>query len=276
MSARLAATAAHIATKAAANVVNPVKMTESNIHLYTAQTPNGIKVSMLLEELGLPYQVTHIEFSKNTQKEPWFLEINPNGRIPALTDTFTDGAPIRLFESGSIMQYLVDRYDTENKVSYPKGSREYYETNNWLFWQVGGLGPMQGQANHFTRYAPEKIQYAIDRYQNETRRLYRVMDTHLQKAGSEYLVGNKCTIADLSCWGWVASHHWAGVSIDDFPHLNAWLERMLKRPGVEKGRHVPVKHTAFEQRKLSQEELDKAAEYHRNWVQQGMKEDAKK
>ncbi len=103
-----------------------------SIHLYTAQTPNGIKVSMLLEELGLPYQVTAVDIMKNTQKEPWFLEINPNGRIPALTDTFTDGKPIRLFESASIMQYLVERYDTEHKVSYPRGSREDWEVNNWV------------------------------------------------------------------------------------------------------------------------------------------------
>ncbi len=104
----------------------------SDIHLYTAQTPNGIKVSILLEELGLAYKVTHIQLGKNEQKEPWFLEINPNGRIPALTDTFTDGKPIRLFESASIMQYLVDRYDPEHKISYPQGSREYYEVNNWV------------------------------------------------------------------------------------------------------------------------------------------------
>ena len=106
--------------------------TKSDIHLYTQQTPNGIKVSILLEELGLPYKVTALEFSKHEQKEPWFLEINPNGLIPALTDTFTDGSPIRLFESGSVMQYLVDRYDTDHKLSYPRGTREYYEVNNWV------------------------------------------------------------------------------------------------------------------------------------------------
>jgi glutathione S-transferase len=105
---------------------------ESDIHLYTTQTPNGIKISITLEELGLPYTVHKIDISKNTQKEPWFLEINPNGRIPAITDKFTDGETIRLFESGSIQQYLVERYDTEHKISYPKGTREYYETNNWV------------------------------------------------------------------------------------------------------------------------------------------------
>jgi glutathione S-transferase len=142
MSLRIAQLRSHIGKMASS---------EPTIHLYTAQTPNGIKVSMLLEELGLKYETTAISLAKNTQKEPWFLEINPNGRIPAMTDTFTDGTPIRLFESGSILQYLVDRYDTEHKVSYPRGTKEYYEVNNWLHWQMGGLGPMQGQSNHFTR-----------------------------------------------------------------------------------------------------------------------------
>lgn len=115
-------------------VSNQLTMTDKrpNIHLYTTQTPNGIKISITLEELGIPYEFTKIDISKDTQKEPWFLEINPNGRIPALTDTFSDGKTIRLFESGSIQQYLVDQYDTEHKISYPKGTREYYEVNNWV------------------------------------------------------------------------------------------------------------------------------------------------
>ncbi|RYP86341.1 hypothetical protein DL770_004933 [Monosporascus sp. CRB-9-2] len=235
----------------------------SNIHLYTAQTPNGIKVSILLEELGLKYD------------EPWFLEINPNGRIPAMTDTFTDGTPIRLFESGSIMQYLVDRYDKDHKVSYPHGSREYYEVNNWLMWQMGGLGPMQGQLNHFNRYAPERIQYGIDRYRNETRRLYRTMETQLKSSTSGYLVGDRCTIADIACWGWVAAARWAGVDMAEFPVLNEWVKRMLARPGFEKGRHVPSRHRLFDNEKLSDEEINKMAEATRNWVQASMKEEAK-
>ncbi|EGO60448.1 hypothetical protein NEUTE1DRAFT_56840 [Neurospora tetrasperma FGSC 2508] len=248
----------------------------SDIHLYTAQTPNGIKVSILLEELGVPYKVTAIDISKDVQKEPWFLEINPNGRIPALTDKLEDGTPIALFESGAIMQYLVERYDKDHKVSYPQGSKEYYQTQSWLFWQMGGLGPMQGQANHFTRYAPEKIEYGINRYQNETRRLYRVMDAQLAK--NEYLVGDRPTIADFSCWGWVAAHGWCGIKNFEaqFPHLNAWLNRLLERPGLEKGRHVPSKHTALELNKLSEEELEAKAVSSRAWVQKGMAEDAKK
>ncbi|KAI5865428.1 glutathione S-transferase [Durotheca rogersii] len=236
----------------------------SDIHLYTSQTPNGIKVSILLEELGLKYKVTNIELSKNTQKEPWFLEINPNGRIPALTDTFTDGKLIRLFESGSIMQYLTDRYDTEHKVSYPKGSREYYEVNNWLMWQMGGLG-----------YAPEKIEYGINRYKNETRRLYRTLETQLNASKSGYLVGDRCTSADIASWGWVAGARWAGVDIEEFPLLKQWVERMLKRPGVEKGRNVPSSHPYESHQGLTEEELDEKAAVGRKWIQASMKEDAK-
>jgi glutathione S-transferase len=198
------------------------------IHLYTAQSPNGHKISITLEELGLPYDITVVDLGKLAQKEPWFLSINPNGRIPALTDEMPDKSPISLFESGSIQQYLVDNYDPEHKLSYPKGSKEYYETNNWvsniscysltlrslvfsycmqLFFQNAGVGPMQGQANHFIRYslATEPIPYAIDRYKNETRRLYRTVDSSLARSGSDYLVGHKCTIADIALWCWVNS-----------------------------------------------------------------------
>ncbi|MCJ1366586.1 hypothetical protein MMC16_005715 [Acarospora aff. strigata] len=246
-----------------------------DITLYTTQTPNGIKISIALEELGLPFKVEKIDISKNTQKEPWFLEINPNGRIPAMTDTFTDGKQIRVFESGSILQYLVEQYDTEHKISYPKGSRESYEVNNWLFFLHGGVGPMQGQANHFYRYAPEKIEYGIKRYQNETRRLYSVLEKHLVDAKSEYLVGDKCTIADIAHWGWIEAGPWAGVELDEFPTLKAWADRMLVRPGVEKGRHVPDPHRMRELMK-DKEAVERQAKEAAKWIQQGQANDAKK
>jgi glutathione S-transferase len=248
-------------------------MSSPDINLYTAQTPNGIKVSITLEEIGVPYTAHKIEMQKNQQKEPWFLEINPNGRIPALSDTFTDGKTIRLFESGSIMQYLVERYDTEHKISYPKGSRESYEVNNWLFFLNAGIGPMQGQANHFGRYAPERIQYGVDRYVNESRRLYGVLDKHLATSTSGYIVGDRCTIADIAHWGWIASAGWAGIDIEEFPHVKAWEERMLARPGVEKGRHVPSPHTVKELLKNPKQVEEQAAKA-REWVQASMKEDA--
>ncbi|KAI1131203.1 glutathione S-transferase [Nemania abortiva] len=246
--------------------------TPTDIHLYTAQTPNGIKISILLEELNLQYKVTTIEFSKNTQKEPWFLEINPNGRIPAMTDTL-NGKQIRIFESGAMMQYLVDQYDKDHKVSYPFGTAEYYETNSWLMWQMGGLGPMQGQLNHFNRYAPEKIQYGIDRYKAETRRLYRTMEETLAKSTSGYLVGDRCTIADIACWGWVSVGRQSGVDPKQFPALNEWVLRMLKRPGVEKGRHVPTKHIYESIQEMTEEDFEKKAAANRGWILQGQKDE---
>ncbi|MCJ1474958.1 hypothetical protein MMC13_003618 [Lambiella insularis] len=246
-----------------------------DITLYSSGTPNGIKISITLEELGLPYKTVKIDMEKNTQKESWFLEINPNGRIPALTDTFTDGQQIRLFESGSIMQYLVEQYDTKHLISYPKGSREHYEVNNWLFFMNAGVGPMQGQANHFHRYAPEKIPYGIARYQNETRRLYGILDKHLQTSASGYLVGSKCTIADIAHWGWIHAAHWAGVEIDEFPHLKAWEERMLKRPAVDRGRNIPDRDRMPEL-KANKELAESTASDSAKWVMSGQAADAKK
>ncbi len=224
---------------------------------------------------SLPYKVHKIDIKENVQKEPWYLAINPNGRIPALTDVFDDGQPIRLFESGSIMQYLVSRYDTEYKISFPPGSRDFYEMTNWLFFQNAGVGPMQGQANHFTRYAPEKIEYGINRYRNETRRLYGVLEKHLSEGSKDYLVGNKCTIADIAHWGWVAGAGWAGVDIEKFPALKAWEERMAAREATEKGQHVPDPNRIKEVLK-NKEEMAKIEASTREWVQSGMKEDAKK
>ncbi|KAF5673415.1 glutathione S-transferase [Fusarium heterosporum] len=248
---------------------------KTDITLYTTNTPNGIKASILLEELNLDYKVESIDISKNTQKEDWFLKINPNGRIPALTDTL-NGKEIRVFESGAILEYLVDRYDKDHKLSYPHGSAEHWEVTSWLMWQMGGLGPMQGQANHFKRYAPEKIEYGINRYTNETRRLYRTLDTHLAQQSSGYVVGDRVTVADISIWGWVASAKWAGVDLSEFPNLEKWLYKLLERPGFEAGRHVPTHHTAFDHNKMSEEELEQKAAASRGWIQSGMKADAAK
>ncbi|KAG0645576.1 Glutathione S-transferase gedE [Hyphodiscus hymeniophilus] len=247
---------------------------KSSIHLYTGNSPNGHKISITLEELGLSYGLTFVDLPKIQHKEPWFLAINPNGRIPALTDTMPDGTPINLFESGSIQQYLVDIYDTEHKISYPKGSKEYYETNNWLFFQNAGVGPMQGQANHFIRYshAPEPIPYAVDRYVNETRRLYRTVDTHLKASGNDYLVGNKGTIADIALFCWVNIAGFSGVDVTEFPLVQTWQKRMLDRSAVRKGLDVPVK--------VDLDKLTKEPELFKDylakneaWIRKGMQDD---
>ncbi len=201
------------------------------IDLYTAATPNGWKVSIALEELGLPYQVHPIRLEKLEQKEPWFLALNPNGRIPAIVDRAN--SDFAVFESGAILMYLAEKAGR----LLPDEPKARSVAVQWLMFQMGGLGPMQGQANVFFRYAPEKIQYAIDRYQNETRRLYTVLDARLRE--NEYLAG-EYSIADIATWPWVSIHAWAGIEISDLPSLTRWLEVVGKRPAVQKGRAVPT------------------------------------
>jgi glutathione S-transferase len=202
------------------------------IDLYTAATPNGWKASILLEELALPYEVKALKLQDLEQKQDWFLRINPNGRIPAIVDR--DAGDFPVFESGAILVYLAEKTGSKLLPADAKGRSRVMQ---WLMFQMGGIGPMQGQANVFFRYAPEKIQYAIDRYQNETKRLYTVLDTRL--AEHEYLAGDY-SIADISTWPWVSIHAWAGIEIADLPHLSRWLEAMGKRPAVQKGRAVPT------------------------------------
>ncbi|KAL6897019.1 glutathione S-transferase [Trichoderma evansii] len=212
---------------------------QPHIKLYTDSTPNGLKITMALEVLGIPYELEHLDISTMRQKEPWFLEINPNGRIPALVDSFDDGEPIRVFESGSILQYLVDRYDPEHKLSFPRGSREHYQTNNWLFFQHGGIGPMQGQAGHFLKYAPVKIEYGVKRYVTEIRRLYKVLNDHLATSKSGYLVGDHISIADIANLAWVMFGSYTDVNMDAVPHLKEWEARLTARPDIIKGYNTP-------------------------------------
>lgn len=202
------------------------------IELYTANTPNGYKASIMLEEVGLPYTVHAINLGELDQKQPWFLKINPNGRIPAIIDK--DHDDFAVFESGAILLYLAEK--TGKLLG--KDDKQRSRVIQWLMFQMGGLGPMQGQAHVFFRYAPEKIPYAIDRYQKETKRLYTVLDTQLD--GRDYLVDDY-SIADIANFTWVRSHEWAGVDIDDLPHLKAWLARIEERPAVRRGLAVPPK-----------------------------------
>ncbi|MBM7113991.1 glutathione S-transferase family protein [Archangium primigenium] len=200
------------------------------IDLYTWNTPNGYKVSVTLEELGLPYTVHPIDISSGVQKQPDFLKINPNGRIPAIVDREAGDFPI--FESGAIMLYLAEK---TGKLM-PTDAKGRSRVVQWLMFQMSGVGPMQGQANVFFRYFPEKLQPAIDRYQNETRRLYTVLDMQLSR--SEYLAGDY-SIADIANWAWVRIHDWAGVSVDGLPHVQRWLAAIEQRPAAQKGITVP-------------------------------------
>lgn len=202
------------------------------IDLYTSPTPNGWKASITLEELELPYAVHPIDLTKGEQKEPWYLAINPNGRIPTIVDR--DNGDFPVFESGAILVYLAERAGR----LLPAGEKGRSQVMQWLMFQMAGIGPMQGQANVFFRYFDEKLPKVIARYQNETKRLYGVLDARLRDR--EYLC-DEYTIADIATWPWVRAHAWAGVAIDDLPHLTAWHERMSQRPACCRGVEVPFK-----------------------------------
>lgn len=200
------------------------------IDLYTAATPNGHKVSIALEELGLPYRLQVLDLLAGEQKRPAFLALNPNGRIPVIVDR-AEG-DFTVFESGAILVYLAEKTGRLMPAD-PKGRSLVMQ---WLMFQMGGVGPMMGQANVFFRYLPEKIPVAIERYKGETRRLFAVLDRRL--AEHEFLAG-EYSIADIAHWAWVRTHRWSGVAIDGLPHLRRWRDQLRARPGVQRGIQAP-------------------------------------
>jgi glutathione S-transferase len=204
----------------------------SDLTLYTFGTPNGHQASIALEELGLKYKVETVDITKNTQKEEWFLKINPNGRIPALTD-----GNLNVFETCAILLYLGDKYDKDNKISFEHGSDEYYQALSWIMFKQGGVGPMQGQANHFKLFASVKSEYGIERYVEETKRLYGVLERQLSK--TEYLVGNKYSIVDIALWPWVSGCEHIDINLSDWPGVKAWSDRIAERDAVKRGKKVP-------------------------------------
>lgn len=218
------------------------------IDLYTSPTPNGWKASIMLEEIGLPYTVKPIRLEKLEQKQEWYLKLNPNGRIPTIVDH--DEGGFAVFESGAILVYLAEK---TGKLM-PADRKGRSTVLQWVMFQMGGIGPMQGQANVFYRYAPEKIPYAIERYQKETKRLYTVLDRRL--ADHQYLAGDY-SIADIATWPWVVLHAWAGVDVDDLPHLQRWIDAIGARPAVVKGKAIPEPITL--EKKNTEEFVKKAA-----------------
>lgn len=206
------------------------------IELYYWPTPNGWKITVMLEELGAPYRVHYVNIGQGEQFAPSFLAIAPNNRMPAIIDPEgPGGAPISVFESGAILQYLGRKFGR----LYPSDERSRVEVEEWLFWQMGGLGPMAGQAHHFRHYAPEQVPYAIERYTNEVNRLYGVMNRRLQDRA--FLAGDY-SIADISAIGWVKSHRRQGQDLDEFPDLKRWFETMMARPAVARGCEVGIEH----------------------------------
>lgn len=200
------------------------------IDLYTAATPNGRKVSIALEELQLDYQVIALNLSEKTQKQPEYLAINPNGRIPTIVDRDEDDFAV--FESGAILVYLAEK----TGQLMPTDAKGRSLVMQWLMFQMGGVGPMMGQANVFYRYLDEKIPTAVDRYQREVKRLFTVLDTRLKD--HEYLAGDY-SIADIANWAWARTYRWSGVEINDLPHLKRWLFQLGDRPAVQKGNAIP-------------------------------------
>ncbi|MDC8013035.1 glutathione binding-like protein [Tahibacter soli] len=198
------------------------------IELYYWGTPNGHKITLLLEEAGVPYEIRPVDITAGDQFKPEFLAISPNNRIPAIVDTqpADGGEPIPVFESGAILQYLA----TKTGKFLPDDPRTRTAVLEWLYWQVGGLGPMAGQNHHFGTYAPEKIPYAIDRYVRETARLYGVLDKRLD--GREFIAGSAYTIADMACYPWIVPHERQGQNLADFPNLKRWFDAVAARPAT--------------------------------------------
>ena len=203
------------------------------IELYYWPTPNGWKISIALEELGLDYELKPVNIGRGEQFEPDFLRISPNNRMPAIVDRepADGGEPVPVFESGAILIYLAEK---TGKL-LPSDLRGRKTVLEWLMWQMGGLGPMLGQAHHFRGYAPEKIDYGIERYTNEANRLYGILNQRL--AGREW-IADAYSIADIACWPWIVPHERQGQKLEDFPNLQAWFERMKQRPAVQRGFEV--------------------------------------
>jgi GST-like protein len=201
------------------------------IDVYFWPTGNGKKITIMLEEIGLPYKVIPVNINKGDQSTPEYDAINPNNRMPAIVDHAAPGGPITIFESGAILQYLAEK----SGQLLPTDLHGKYRVLQWLHWQIGGLGPMAGQAHHFLKYSPQKIEYAMHRFRTEVARLYKVMEKPLAK--HEYLAG-AYSIADIAAWPWVARHDWQGQDLNDYPNVKRWFEVVGARPAVQRGAAV--------------------------------------
>jgi GST-like protein len=210
------------------------------IDLYFWPTGNGKKISIMLEECGLPYRVIPVNINKGDQSTPEYLSINPNGKMPAIVDHDAPGRPLVLFESGAILQYLGEK----SGQFLPQDLHGKYAVLQWVYWQVAGLGPNAGQAHHFLRYYPERLEYPLHRFKTEVKRLYTVMDEQLAK--HEYLAGDY-SIADMAAWPWVVRWDWQGQNLDDHPNVKRWFEAVGARPGVQRGAAVGTDLANFNQ-----------------------------
>jgi GST-like protein len=201
------------------------------IDVYFWPTGNGKKITIMLEETGLPYRVIAVNINKGDQFKPEFLAMNPNGKMPVIVDHEAKGGAITVFESGAILQYLAEK----TGKFMPADLHGRYRVLQWVYWQVGALGPMAGQAHHFLKYAPQKVEYAMHRFRTEVARIYKVMDTQLGQ--TEHLAGDY-SIADIACWPWVVRHDWQEQDLNDFPNVKRWFEALGTRPALKRGSEV--------------------------------------
>lgn len=208
------------------------------IKLYTAATPNGFKITILLELLKLDYYVRPVNLSANEQKQDWYLKFDPNGRIPSLTYVDENGEPTHVNESAAILIYIADKFDKDYKYSFPHGSKEYYEMLEWLFFQMSGVGPMKGQYHWFTRFAPQKDEFAINRYYKETLRLFGVLEERLERTKTGYLVGDHLSLADIATFPWIGNGT-VLKELSDYPRLSQWADNIAKIPGVKEACQIP-------------------------------------
>jgi glutathione S-transferase len=213
------------------------KLSPPYLKLYSLGTPNGQKITIYLELLGLDYEYRRIDISTNIQKEPWYIKLNPNGRIPVLSDVDANGKQTVLFETAAILLYLGEKYDKDRKYYYSVDDEHYWDQIKWLSFQVASHAPYQGQANHFLRYAKEKIQYGIDRYKAETERVFGVFEIRLAE-NNGWLVGDHLNIADIAAYPWIRISSFIDIDINQFPNLKAWLDKLEKTPEIANGTNV--------------------------------------
>ncbi|KAK8021790.1 hypothetical protein PG990_006928 [Apiospora arundinis] len=214
------------------------KAAKPGLNIYGCAAVNPSKCTIMAEELGIPYNYINLDMSKGEMGEEWFKTINPNGKVPAIVHVKEDGTKVTVWESAACLLYMADVFDKEHKFSYPVGTPEYYTQLSWLSWQVAGYGPMMGQAAHFNRYIPKADPYGSWRYTSECRRLHAVLEKRLGE--TDYLVGDRMTIADFAAFIFAHSARWCGVDIDDFPKVKEWRDRIAQRPAVQKALLVPV------------------------------------
>ncbi|KAI1475557.1 glutathione S-transferase GstA [Daldinia eschscholtzii] len=246
----------------------PDKAPKPGLNIYGCSAVNPYKLTIAAEELSVPYNYVSVDMGAAEHQSEWYTSINPNGRMPALVHVKEDGTSVSVFESGACLLYIAAEFDKDHKISYPYGTPEYWKQLSWLSWQISGYGPMLGQACHFNRYSFEPVPYGVWRYTAEARRLNHVLDKEL--SSSPFVGGDRLTIADIAVFIYAYSLKWCGVNIDEFPNVKAWREKLLQRPGFQKGIQVPKPYPFHDDAVSNPDEQDFYIGV-RKWGSQGIK-----